>query len=355
MRCLRTRLSWDLILIPFISACLMAGCQRPGSLAENGEKRDEAEFDQVRFDPPQLVLGEWMVGTSKAFFARLINNGSSAIRVSAIQPSCGCTEVSLTKKTLLPRETADLSGVFDPRTMPGHLRKSITLKLKGRSEGSVRLELVGTVCRKIQLSSARFILTPDFLRTIEGYDKLIVHNALGKTVSLRMGELPRAISSKIAKPILAPGEQTVIAFSAASTLLNEIQGGADLYTTDPYESIIPLKYSVCPKNAIRSEPKAIRFGVVSKKDLASQKEFTIVLQGPALAKATVDKIITPAHLRLVEKALSGRNSMLIRFGLTISPALSLLDGEIEVQLSWKSPKTSGILRIPVSGILLDAH
>jgi hypothetical protein len=84
----------------------------------------------------------------------LKNEGDAILRISEVNPSCGCTSAPLDKDSLLPGESTTMRVSLNLPLSNGMLQKYITVKSNDRDDPVKTLTLKVDVQRPLQLSSA---------------------------------------------------------------------------------------------------------------------------------------------------------------------------------------------------------
>lgn len=74
----------------------------------------------------------------------LTNQTDSAIVITNVSASCGCTTPSWTKTPIAPGKTGEVTATYKPKDRPGPFHKSITITTTGTPE-KLTLFIKGTV------------------------------------------------------------------------------------------------------------------------------------------------------------------------------------------------------------------
>ena len=78
-------------------------------------------------------VGEILYLTPKTLTFTLVNRGSSATTITAVVPSCGCTQVKYQTAPIAVGESTELTAIYDSRTL-GTFQKEIEVYTDGASE-----------------------------------------------------------------------------------------------------------------------------------------------------------------------------------------------------------------------------
>lgn len=104
------------------------------------------------FDAETCDLGNVVQGEQPSCDFAYGNGGAAAVRILAVEPTCGCTTALLSSARLAPGERASLRVVFDSENFTGEIVKEIevrsddperprlTLRLRARVEPEIEFE-----------------------------------------------------------------------------------------------------------------------------------------------------------------------------------------------------------------------
>jgi len=92
---------------------------------------------------------------------RIVNVGTGQLKISRVQPSCGCTTAPLDKTELEPGDTATVSVSINMQHSSGKQTKFVTIYSNDSVRSTVRLLLTADVVRDITVSPAQFPLGLD--------------------------------------------------------------------------------------------------------------------------------------------------------------------------------------------------
>lgn len=79
---------------------------------------------------------------------KFVNEGDSALIITNVRASCGCTTPSWTKTPIEPGKEGSIKVKYSTRNRPGKFSKSITVTTNNMAEGSKRLIIRGEVIPK---------------------------------------------------------------------------------------------------------------------------------------------------------------------------------------------------------------
>ena len=107
------------------------------------DAQPKINFSTVRHDYGDMKEAE---GKKEAIY-NFTNTGDSALVITRVQPSCGCTASDYTKSPVPPGGKGFVTAVFDPRGYSSHFAKSISVYSNTKPAVTV-LIIEGTVSPK---------------------------------------------------------------------------------------------------------------------------------------------------------------------------------------------------------------
>lgn len=85
------------------------------------------------------------------------NIGKDTLKISRVQPSCGCTSAPLTKYSLLPNETTELMVTLNISSYEGNIEKYIDVYSNDPTSPQKRLTLMANIERLIKVEPSSFV------------------------------------------------------------------------------------------------------------------------------------------------------------------------------------------------------
>jgi hypothetical protein len=128
-----------LILTQFTLAAQQINCKAP-------------VFDFGTRDPSETIDHTFM----------LENAGDSDLIISAIRPACGCTAANMTRQTIPPGESAELSTRLNLVGRTGDIHKSILIESNDPANPNLQLALVGKTATDFVIQPSVLVLRKDF-------------------------------------------------------------------------------------------------------------------------------------------------------------------------------------------------
>jgi hypothetical protein len=306
-------------------------------------------------EPSRVNLGTIPVGSQPGFDVILKNTGNGAIEVVDVQANCGCARVKVLSSVIKPGEETRLTGVVSAGGAPSVIRKTVTMHLKwaGRSN-EVVVPISAEVVRTITFSPDTVTVCPDFMGLKPHEQIWTVHNNWEQDIALYSVEgLPAGLVATIENKRLKPGESCAVRLVASSAFSTTIDVEANLLTSHPIESMVPLRVRVRPRGSVEVFPKTIHFGVISKNDILNRNKVSVLVKGESLTLFDVKAIECPSFLHLKAKTVAGEN---LRLDLSLVDAFSgaKLEGAIRITLKLKDGQREHVIEVPVFGLLRDA-
>ena len=104
------------------------------------------------------------------------NTGDKPIKITKVQPSCGCTTAALAKETVAPNESGEITATFNIGDRSGVQKKTITVMTDDQPNQPTILKLSATVPQLLQIApvfvywSAKDALDPKTINVNVGGD-----------------------------------------------------------------------------------------------------------------------------------------------------------------------------------------
>jgi hypothetical protein len=89
---------------------------------------------------------------------RLKNSGTTDLDISAIRPACGCTAANLTRQTIPPGESAELSTRLTLAGRNGEVQKPIFIETNDPANTALQLVIKGIIEKDFQITPSTMIL-----------------------------------------------------------------------------------------------------------------------------------------------------------------------------------------------------
>lgn len=122
-----------------LSVLLLGLCVSLAAMSQAVLKFEEKEYDFGKIYEKD--------GDVKHEF-KFTNEGDSALIITNVRASCGCTTPSWTKTPVEPGKTGKISVKYSTRNRPGKFTKSIMVSTNNPNVGSERLIIRGEVIPK---------------------------------------------------------------------------------------------------------------------------------------------------------------------------------------------------------------
>ncbi|MBR1934428.1 MAG: DUF1573 domain-containing protein [Muribaculaceae bacterium] len=153
---------------------------------------------------------------------RFTNTGDSALLITRVQPTCGCTIADYPTGAIAAGDTASLSLTYSPTGRPGPFEKDVfiyTNGLKHKSVVAVKGRMRGTpesVDRYYPRSAGAMRLSKTALlagEVVKGRTRNVttrIYNPLNDSILLRTIDCPRHISPHAVDSVLGPADATTL-------------------------------------------------------------------------------------------------------------------------------------------------
>jgi len=102
---------------------------------------------KISSDTMSYDFGTVLEGTVVSHTFVLTNSGDTALSISGVQTTCGCTTAALAKSTLAPGESVDLTVHFNTAHYQGQVQKTVYVRSDDPATPQLTLSLAGTVTK----------------------------------------------------------------------------------------------------------------------------------------------------------------------------------------------------------------
>jgi hypothetical protein len=218
----------------------------------------------------------------------LENSGTADLVITAIRTACGCTAANLTRQTIPPGESAELSTRLTLAGRPGDLHKTILVESNDPANPAQQLALAGKAAADFEIQPSILVLRKDSpskpasgfvqIRATNGSPFKITNLASASgDITLRADPLPGENAYQISANFdlnPPPGEHP-----DQITLSTNFKGGRT--TTIGALIMVPAPISVAPSKIVLEENP---YSSVSR---------TIILKAPQKEKIEIASIETP--------------------------------------------------------------
>ncbi len=299
-------------------------------------------------------LGAIPISTTHNFHVTITNKPHHDVLVGRVSPNCGCTNVTLSRHHIPAGKTADLTGEFHADREPARFRKEIEVYLASSTEPDVTVAIIGECVRTINTTQDTVSVNPDPLA--DRSDRVTVGVLNNSTFPIELSIEPSVtgdLKMSLSKTHLEPGTTSEVRLTALPNLLTRSAEVVRIFTTHPFEKVVQIQVFVQPIGALRVQPAAVRFGVLSAEQFANLRPVAITITGPILGAVTLAEIETPPVLSLSYSDQTEAKRVLT-FVTVSSHIMSSIRGDIVLGFDSNRSAKRFTTRIPVSGIVRDA-
>jgi hypothetical protein len=243
---------------------------------------------RIACDQPTFDFGSRDASEVVEHTFTLKNSGTTDLVISAIRPACGCTAANLTRQTIPPGESAELSTQLTLAGRSGELHKSILIESNDPANPALQLTLVGKTATDFEIQPSLLVLRKDSpskpatgfvqIRATDGsaFEIGELLSASGK-IKLRADLMPRGNAYQISANFdeeMPPGEH-----SDQVTISTNLKGGRT--ATMGALVVVPAPITVAPAK------------IVLEENPESTVSRTIILKSPKNEKLEISRIETP--------------------------------------------------------------
>ena len=299
----------------------------------------------IVFDNSDFNFGQIYKGQKVEHIYKFENRGNDILKIKKVKPSCGCTAVILTNKTIPPGETGEIKTTFNSGTYRGNIKKSITVSSNDPNTPNHRLTISGQIIEDISIKPVKINFGSIFLD--KDTDKTV-------TVTIKSQTEPDFKINKItpSKPFVnasiaeeKDGEYIINVTLKDYSKIGRFSGKIYLETnnTKQKKAIIPFFGEIA--GDVTAYPKRIYYGIVTEGKELTQKLF--VKMNVANIKILNTKI-SPDFLsiKIDERYEQDNPHCLIEIKLNKNAAIGKLNGLLELHTNSKQQP---VIKIPISG------
>lgn len=164
---------------------------------------------------------------------KMINIGDSAMRITGVRPTCGCTASSYTLSDIAPGDTATITLTYDPQGRPGRFEKEAIVSTNAsprRSRVSIIGNVIGspaTINKQYPISvgalklETRIIMCGDILKGKSRTHFIGLYNQSYDTLKAVFSNVPKHLQVNMVPALVPPGEQATITVTFHSDRIDE--------------------------------------------------------------------------------------------------------------------------------------
>ena len=299
----------------------------------------------IFFDNSDFNFGQIYKGQKVEHIYKFENRGNVTLEIKKVKPSCGCTAVILTNKTIPPGETGEIKTTFNSGTYRGNIKKSITVSSNDPNNPNHRLTISGQIIEDISIKPVNINFGSIFLD--KGTDKTV-------TVTIKSQTEPDFKINKItpSKPFInasiaeeKDGEYIINVTLKDYRKIGRFSGKIYLETnsTKQQKAVIPFFGEIA--GDVTVYPKRIYFGNVTEGKELTQKVFVKINKEGI---KVLDTKISPDFLsiKIDERYDQNNPHCLIEIKLHKEAAVGKLNGLLEL---YTNSKQQPVIKIPITG------
>ena len=205
-----------------------------------------------------------------------VNTGDSAVIITNVRPSCGCTASEYPHDPIMPGDTARIAISFNPTGRPGHFSKEVYVYTSVEPRRTV-LQISGNVIGSESTIQAKFPVSVGALKidakTIpfgeikKGKSRTAFINGYNQgsdSLRISFANIPADLRVAAVPAVIAPGELTVITATYYTAEKNDWGLSSDHF------DVVARSDNAVGENRLNVEVLAIiyeDFGSLSEKDL----------------------------------------------------------------------------------------
>lgn len=172
----------------------------------------------------------------------LTNTGSDTLKITNVQPTCGCTNAPLRKDVLAPGESTSIMVTLAISNYDGPIHKVIRVFSNDPSKSVVELNLKATIQRDVFVSPSSFVSFTDIKVGETSKQILEINNKSNQDVTIKLGQVsPQNLLLKIRDgQLIKKGESFPLEISFTPSDPGILKGKIVLLTSNPDFPEIPI-------------------------------------------------------------------------------------------------------------------
>ena len=299
----------------------------------------------IFFDNPDFNFGQIYKGEKVEHVYKFENQGNDTLEIKKVKPSCGCTAVILTEKTIPPGETGEIKTTFNSGTYRGNIKKSISVLSNDPDNPNHKLTISGQIIEEINIKPVN--INFGSISSDKSTDKTV-------TVTIKSQTEPDFKINKItpSKPFIdasiaeeKDGEYIINVTLKDYRKIGRFSGKIHLETNNKKQqkAIIPFFGEIA--GDVTAYPKRVYYGIVTEGKELTQKVFVKINKEGI---KVLDTKISPDFLsiKIDEKYEQNNPHCLIEVKLNKEAAVGKLNGLLELHTNSKQQP---VIKIPITG------
>ncbi len=239
-------------------------------------------------DQPTFDFGSRDSSEVVAHTFTLKNSGTTDLDISAIRPACGCTAANLTRQTIPPGESAELSTRLTLAGRNGEVQKPILIESNDSENPALQLVMKGFIGTDFQITPITMVLRKD------SPDAPATASVIVKSMTNKKFEITNAKSEGGKLKVRADKFSDENSYQITANLEERLQAGQygdkiTLETNDPTRKQLEISVIVLVPSTIAVAPLKI----VLDGTLTAPVSQTIILKNPTKDALLIDTIETP--------------------------------------------------------------
>lgn len=155
---------------------------------------------------------------------QVVNVGDSALVITRVKPTCGCTVAEYSRETMQPGDTGTVTIAYNPRHIPGLFEKTVFVYTNGRPRKSV-LTVKGHVIGAPETIGSRYPVSCGSLHLTKSdillgevprgkvVDAFVAgYNTASDTLLVTIEGMPRHLAAHVVPDSVPPGEGLIVDF-----------------------------------------------------------------------------------------------------------------------------------------------
>ncbi len=299
------------------------------------------------FKEPDFDFGKIYKGNKIEHVFKFENQGNGTLEIKKVKPSCGCTAVVLSDKSLLPGSAGEIKATLSSKSFRGRVKKTITVLSNDPDTPTHKLTISGEIIEEISFNPQN--INFGSFREDNQTDKVV-------KVSVRSQSGPDFKITKVtsSKPFVEVSltEEEDAEFTIIATLkdyheIGRFSGKIFLETNSTKQQKTSIIFYGVVEGDVTINQKRVYFGTVPEGKEITKKLYIKLNESDIRILSTK---ISPDYLSVkIDERYEQRNPhCLIEIKLDKEAPIGKIDGLMEIRTNSKSMP---VINIPITGVI----
>ncbi len=336
-----------LIMMQLFFNTELLSAQNISSNDKNTDNSTSIKKPKIFFESPDFNFGKVYKGSKVVHVFKLENRGNDTLEIKKVKPSCGCTAVILSNKTIPPGKAGEIKSTFNSGNYRGKVKKTISVLSNDHDTPNHKLTISGEIIQEISIKPQNI-----------NFGSIRSDNQTEKTVKVSIKsqsgtdfKITKITSSKpFVKAVEAAdqkGEYTIDVTLKDYHKIGRFSGKIFLETNSSKQPKASIIYYGVVEGDITINQKRIYYGTVPEGREITRKLFVKINESDIKILSTK---ISPDYLSVkADERYEQKNPhCLIEIKLHKEAPIGTIDGLLELHTNSKK---MSVIKIPITGVV----